>query len=170
MIHFTAIIRKFDEQGDKTGWSFIDIPADLAQELVPGNKKSFRVKGQLDKYRYEGVSLIPMGNGNFIMPVNAKMRKETGKKQGAMLDVKMQVDSTPILPPKELMECLADEPVALANFNKFPKSHQNYYTRWINEAKTEHTKTKRIAHTVNALSKGMDFGETLRSLKKEKTD
>ena len=109
-----------------------------------------------------------MGGGNFILPLNATIRKEIHKKHGAMLEVKLEIDTKPILPPIELMECLADEPRALAHFNKLPKSHQNYYTRWINEAKTEMTKTKRIAHTVDALSKGMDFGETIRSLRDKK--
>lgn len=168
MIQFTATIRKFEDQGEKTGWTYIDVPADLAQQLMPDNKKAFRVKGWLDEYQYEAVSLVPMGGGNFIMAINAKMRKAIHKKQGAMVQVKMQVDPKPILPPKELLECLSDEPQALYNFNKLPKSHQNYYTHWINEAKTEHTKTKRIAIAVNALSKGMNFSETIRSLKKEK--
>lgn len=168
MIQFTTIIKRFDAQGEKTGWTYIEVPAGIAQQLLPGNRKGFRVKGYLDKYKFEGISLIPMGGGNFILTLKAAVRKEIHKKHGAMLDVKLQVDPKPILPPPELMECLADEPTALANFNKLPKSHQNYYTRWINEAKTEHTKTKRIAQTVNALSRGMNFGETMRSMKEEK--
>jgi hypothetical protein len=168
MIQFTTTIKRFDTQGEKTGWTYIDVPGDLAQQLVPENRKGFRVKGLLDKYRFEGLSLIPMGGGNFILPLNATIRKAIHKKQGAMLDVKLDVDPKPILPPPELMECLSDEPKALANFNKLPKSHQNYYTKWINEAKTEVTKTKRIAQTVTALSRGMDFGEAMRSMKKEK--
>lgn len=168
MVQFTATIKKFGNHGEKTGWTYIDVPADIAQELVPDNKKAFRVKGQLDEYRFEGISLVPMGGGNFIMALNAAIRKGIRKKEGAMLKVSLQVDKKPVLPPPELMECLADEPLALKHFSKLPKSHQNYFTRWINEAKTEATKTRRIAQAVNALSKGMDFGETIRSLKQEK--
>lgn len=165
MIKFTTVIKKFAEQGEKTGWTYIDVPADIAQQLMPGNKKAFRVRGFLDDYQFESISLVPMGGGNFIMALKAAIRKEIHKKQGAMLTVKMEVDPKPILPPPELMECLADEPQALAHFHKLPKSHQNYYTRWITEAKTEHTKANRIAKAVNALSKGLNFGEALRSLK-----
>ena len=85
MIQITATIHRFEKQGEKTGWSYIEIPADLAQELVPGNKKSFRVKGMLDQFKISGVSLIPMGDGNFIMPINAAMRKGTGKRKGMKL-------------------------------------------------------------------------------------
>lgn len=168
MIQFTSTISKFDDQGEKTGWRYIHLSSELAQQLMPGNKKAFRVKGYLDDHRFEKVSLIPMGGGNFIMAINATMRKAIHKKEGAMVYVKMEVDTTPIVPPVELLECLADEPQALAHFNQLPKSHQNYFTRWINEAKTEATKTKRIAQAVTALSQGMDFGETIRSIKAEK--
>ena len=56
------------------------------------------------------------------------------------------------------MECLAAEPLALANFTKLPPSHQMYYSKWIEEAKTTSTLTNRIAKAVNALSKNMNVG------------
>ena len=170
LIQFTATIKKFDKQGEKTGWTYIELPADLAQSLKPGNKKSFRVKGKLDQYAIEKVALLPMGNGAFILPLNAAMRKGTGKRQGATLHVQLQEDSQQILPPAELLECLNDEPEALANYHRLAKSHQNYFTRWITEAKTEATRAKRIALTVNALLMGLDFGTALRNMKKENTE
>ena len=166
MIHLTATIHKFEKQGEKTGWSYIEIPADLAQKLSPGNKKSFRVKGQLDQFRISGVSLIPMGDGNFIMPINASMRKGTGKKGGAMLKVQLEVDKKAYQLNKDFLACLADEPKALNAFNEMPKSFQNYYSKWIDAAKTEPTKTKRIAAAVSSLAAGLNFSEMMRSLKK----
>lgn len=56
------------------------------------------------------------------------------------------------------MECPADESLALANFTKLPPSHQMYYSKWIEEAKTTSTLTNRIAKAVNALSKNMNVG------------
>ena len=74
MVQFTATIHKFEKQGEKSGWTYIEIPADIAQQLKPGNKKSFRVKGKLDQFKIAGVSLLPMGGGSFIMAINATMR------------------------------------------------------------------------------------------------
>lgn len=165
MVQFTAIIKKFGQQGEKTGWTYIEIPAALAQQLKPGNKKSFRVKGKLDHYAIERVALLPMGDGVFIMPLNAAMRKGTGKRVGALLMVKLEVDTQEIRPPAELMECLADEPKALANYNRLPPSHRNYFTRWISEAKTEATKAKRIALAVNALARGTNFSAAMREMR-----
>ncbi|MCW3110239.1 MAG: hypothetical protein JWQ09_4745 [Segetibacter sp.] len=170
MVEFTCTIKKFGEQGEKTGWTYIDIPEAIACQLMPGNKKSFRVKGRLDKFVFESFALIPMGGGNFILPVNAGVRKSLGKGKGATVDVKMEVDTKPVQLSPELMQCLSDEPAALAFFNKLPGSHQKYFSRWIESAKTVETKAKRIAKTVIACSRSQHYGEMMKFLKEEKND
>lgn len=162
MVLFTTTIMKFDEQRDKTGWTYITISANIAQQLKPGNKRSFRVKGFLDSYPFNGISLLPKGGGNFIMPLNATIRKNIGKRKGAIVQVNMEQDQQPLQRPEWLTECLEYEPEAFAFFDKLPKSHQHYFIKWIESAKTEPTKTKRIAQTVSALSKGLGFGEMIR--------
>ncbi|HMG08210.1 MAG TPA: DUF1905 domain-containing protein, partial [Mucilaginibacter sp.] len=67
MVDFNTIILQFGEQGEKTGWTYIEIPADVAQEMKPGNKRSFRIKGKLDELPVAGMALMPMGEGNFIL-------------------------------------------------------------------------------------------------------
>ena len=165
MIKFTATILKFDKKGEKTGWTYIIIPSEMAQQLYPRNKKSFRVKGKLDAYAIEGVALIPMGEGDFIMPLNGVMRKNIGKIKGALLIVEIAVDKKQYQLNAALMDCLADEPEALAYLKSLPTSHQNYFTKWIESARTEPTKTKRIAMAVNALAKKWDFPQMLHAEK-----
>ncbi|MFC0772493.1 YdeI/OmpD-associated family protein [Terrimonas alba] len=167
MVQFTATIHKFEKQGEKSGWTYIEIPADIAQQLKPGNKKSFRVKGKLDQFKIAGVSLLPMGGGSFIMAINATMRKGIGKKQGAMLKVALQEDKKNYELNAEFLECLHDEPRALKNFEAMPRSFQNYYSKWIESAKTDPTKTKRIAAAVSSLAIGMNFSEMIRSMQKK---
>jgi len=168
MIKFTTTLLKFDEQGEKTGWTYIELPAELAQKLKPGNKKSFRVKGKLDSFPISSVALMPMGEGNFVMAINAEMRKGIGKRKGAEVKVQLEVDDAPILPPADFIACLQDEPKGMEFYKTLSKSHQNYFTKWIESAKTEPTKAKRIAQSVNALSKGQHYGIMIRSLKAEK--
>jgi hypothetical protein len=170
MIQFKAIIKKFDKQGEKTGWTYIEIPAAFAQELNPNNKKGFRVKGKLDDYQFSMVALLPMGGGDFIMALNSVMRKAIKKQKGADVQVKIELDSEEIKPPDVLLECLRDEPEATEYFNSLTKGHQNYFTNWINSAKTDLTKAKRIAATLNALNKKWNFGQMLRALRKEKIE
>lgn len=168
MVQFSALIKKFGQQGEKTGWTYIEIPEAQAQQLIPGNKKGFRVKGFLDTYAIEQISLLPVGGGDFIMPLNTAMRKGIGKAKGAIVNVRLDVDTKPVELSKELMECLADEPAALAYFSKLPGSHQKYYSKWIESARTEPTKAKRIAATVNACARNLGYGEMLRALKEER--
>lgn len=168
MICFTTTILKFGQQGEKTGWTYIVVSSELAQQLKPGNKKSFRVKGKLDNYAIKSVALLPMGEGDFIMALNAAMRKGIKKQKGAQVHVQLETDVEEIKPSAELMECLADEPEALKSFQGLSKGHQNYFSKWIDSAKTEATKAKRIAHTIRFLAGGKSFSEMIRTLKKEK--
>ena len=163
MIRFTTKILRFAEMGEKTGWTYIRIPAGLAQQLLPGNKKSFRVKGSLDDHSIQKMALIPMGEGDFIMALNAGIRKVIRKQQGATLRVELEVDKAVIQPPKALLDCLADEPAAQAWFKGLPKSHQNYFGNWIRAAKLESTRTRRIACVVTAMVQHLTFAEMLRA-------
>ena len=167
MVEFTATLKQFGAQGEKTGWTYIEVPGDIAQQLKPGNKKSFRVKGKLDAFSIAGVALLPMGGGGFIMAVNAAMRKAIGKKKGAMLKAKLEEDKKAFQFNKDFMDCLADEPAAMEFFKTLAGSHQRYFSKWIDDAKTEPTKTKRIAWAVTALSKKQGYGEMLRSHQKK---
>ncbi|HTF81533.1 MAG TPA: DUF1905 domain-containing protein, partial [Cytophagales bacterium] len=117
MISYKATIHKFEEKGEKTGWTYIDLPADLAQELNPNVKTTYRVKGTLDSHPIHQVALIPMGEGNFIIAVNAEMRKGIKKKEGAQISVNLEVDTSEIPLAQDLIECLAEESKALEHFN-----------------------------------------------------
>ncbi len=165
MISFIAPVKKFSKKGEKTGWTYVELPAELSHKLFPGNRKSFRVKGSLDNFEIEQVALIPMGKGSFILPMNSEMRKGTYKKAGDEIYVRIEIDKTPVLLSEELLECLEEEPKALEHFRKLPPSHQKYYSRWIQSAKTFETKSKRIAMAVNALLKGYKYGEMIRESK-----
>jgi hypothetical protein len=167
-VQFTNAMLRFDKKGEKTGWTYVEIPIDIAQALKPGNKKEFKVKGKIDDLSIKRVSLLPMGGGKFIMPVNAKLRKAIGKRHGAMVKLQLTEDQSEFIFNKDFLECLNDEPAAKIFFSSLPGSHQRYFSKWIDEAKTDQTKTKRIALAVTALSKGSDYGKMLREAKKEK--
>jgi hypothetical protein len=163
MVRFNTIILQFDQQGEKTGWSYISIPKDIAQQIKPGIKKSFRVKGRLDSHPISKTALLPMGDGNFILPLNAVIRKVIHKNKGAMLKVQLQEDKEqPSICP-ELLECLEDSPMAFKQFNNLPGSHKLYYSKWIESAKTIQTKSKRIALAISAMEKKMTYSEMLRA-------
>jgi uncharacterized protein YdeI (YjbR/CyaY-like superfamily) len=82
--------------------------------------------------------------------------------------VQMLVDRSEIEISPHLLECLEDDNAAKAYFNKIPGSHQKYYSRWIETAKTLETKAKRIALAIKALSRQMDYNSMIREDKTER--
>lgn len=165
MIRFSTEILKFGKQGDKTGWTYIVLTSEQANILKPNHKQSFRVKGKLDEFKIKGVAVLPMGEGEFILPINASMRKGTNKKVGDQLKVQLEFDKDEYLLDADLVACLNEDKDAANTFYALTRSHQNYFSKWIESAKTSSTKEKRIAQTMEAMLQGMSYAEMLRANK-----
>ncbi len=168
MVKFETTLLKFAQQGEKTGWTYILISKKIAAQLKPTTKKSFRVKGKIDEVIIEGVAVLPMGDGNFILAVNAAIRKNIKKIVGAKVMVELEQDNTPLKINTDLLDCLNDEPQAFVFFKSLAQSHQKYFNNWIESAKTEATKAKRIAASVNALANKWDYGLMIRTLAEDR--
>ncbi len=80
-----------------------------------------------------------------------------------MVQVQLTPDDSAFIFNKDFMECLHDDPDAESFFNALTGSHQRYFSKWIDSAKTEPTKVKRIAMAVNALSRKLGYGEMIRA-------
>lgn len=164
-VSFTALIQKFGKKGEKTGWTYIEVRRDQAASLKPGYRVSFRVKGKLDDFPIAQKALVPMGEGDFILVLNGPMRKSIGKSAGDSVKIELEADDKPLALSKDLMVCLKDEPGAHNFFKSLPRSHQQYFSNWIESAKTVQTKTKRITMAVLALGRRQGFGEMIRENK-----
>lgn len=168
MIQFNAMILQFGEMGEKTGWRYIEVSAEIAQELLPGNKKSFRVKGKVDNYPISGFALMPMGDGRFIMPLKQEIRRAIHKEAGAMVTVKLEEHKDfKVEIPADLQECFDFDPEAFEQFKSMPTSHRNYFIKWITDAKTDETRAKRIVNTVNAMLRKWSYNVMIREIRKE---
>lgn len=155
--------------GEKTGWSYIEISGEQAGKLKPGFKKSFRVKGYIDELKVEGLAILPMGEGDFILPLNGIIRKKIRKEEGDIVSISFEEDKGfKVEMPKDLEICLHEEKHLIDRFLQQPPSHQHYFIKWINGAKTEATRTKRIIMTVNAMDRGLNYGEMIREAQKNK--
>ncbi|MDR6940255.1 YdeI/OmpD-associated family protein [Mucilaginibacter pocheonensis] len=166
MIDFNTIILQFAEQGEKTGWTYIEIPGDVARQMKPGNKRSFRVKGKLDELPIAGMALIPIGEGNFIMALKKEICKGLRKHRGAMLRVRLEPDDDfKLNVPADLLECFEFEPEAGKFFYSLTESHRGYFIKWIDSAKTEQTRANRIGNTIDAMLRRHGYSQMLRALK-----
>ena len=156
---------KFDKAGEKTGWTYIVISEKLSKQLNPGVKKSYRVKGFIDAVEIKQMALIPMGDGSFILPIKADLRKKLKKVKGHKVRIDFELDNSVIEYDAEFIDCLSDSIVAEKYFNSLTPSHRLYFSKWVASANTIDTKSKRITSALLALENKMGFPEMLRSLK-----
>ena len=77
----------------------------------------------MDDVAFERLAVYPIGDGNFIIAINAELRKKLGKKEGAMLSVKFELDKSEALHSQELLDCLKDDKTALKQFNSLLLPH-----------------------------------------------
>jgi hypothetical protein len=168
MPSFKAIIQKFASKGEKTGWTYVDIPFDILKKLKLTNKQNFRIKGVMDDVKFERLAVYPIGEGNYIIAINGELRKKIGKKEGAMVSVKFELDKAEALQSPELIACLNEDKIAKKQFDSLLLSHRNYFHRYIYSAKGQATKAGRIVNVINAMHKKQNFGEMIRSLKEKK--
>jgi uncharacterized protein YdeI (YjbR/CyaY-like superfamily) len=74
--------------------------------------------------------------------------------KGIKIPKKAAVKKEDIVVPKDLTAALSKNKSAKATFDKFSPSHKREYVGWIEEAKTEATRNKRLTTTVEWLSEG----------------
>lgn len=168
MLSFGSIIQKFANKGEKTGWTYVDVPPDILLKLKRKDKKEFRIKGVIDDVKFERLATYPIGDGNFIIAINAELRNKLGKKEGAMVSLKIELDKSEALQSQELIEALEEDKIAKKQFDSLLLSQRNYFHRYVYTAKGMDTKAGRIVNIINAMYKKQNFGEMIRSLKKEK--
>jgi hypothetical protein len=131
MVKFSGVLEQFSGMGEKSGWTYLYIPAAVSQKINPGVRKSYRVKGKMNNAPVESVSLMPAGQGNFILIFNARLRKLTGKKAGDKILVQLETDLSPRKPDNDFLICLEEDAVAKKHFKSLTPSHQHYFSSWI---------------------------------------
>jgi hypothetical protein len=154
LVNNTYLLERFQAKG---GWTYARIP-----EILQDKKNPFgwvRVKGIIDSHAFSGCHLMPMGNGQLFLPVKADIRKKIGKKEGDHVHIILFPDNEPVTIPEELLVCLQDEEDAHRNFLSYSEGEKRAFIDWIAAAKTEETKTRRIAKTIDTLLKGWKFAD-----------
>lgn len=92
-----------------------------------------------------------------LLPLNATVRKQIGKKVGDMVRVVLFADDTPVIVPDDILVCLMDSEKGYSFFLSLSESNKKYYIDWIEEAKRLETKVERIAKTIERLENGVRF-------------
>ncbi|MGR3811247.1 YdeI/OmpD-associated family protein [Jiulongibacter sp. NS-SX5] len=168
MVELELEMLKYGQMGEKTGWTYLEIEQAVAHQLKPDTKTSFRVRGQIDSVKINQLALIPVGEGNFILPLKADLRRKLKKEKGYKVTVKLELDNSEFEFDEDFMACLEDEQAAKEFFESLTPGHRRYFSKWIASAKTIDTKTKRISQALYGLSNKMEYNIMIRHFKAKK--
>lgn len=149
---FTAIIQNASEaSGASGGGAYVEIPFEVEEAF--GSKRP-KVMALIEGVPYRG-TLTRMGSECHILGILKNIREQIGKSFGDEVTVTVELDTEPRLVeiPKDLMKELKKDKEAKAFFDKLSYTHQKEYVRWVEEAKKEETRQKRIAKTIEMLKK-----------------
>ena len=152
LVNKKYLLEKYPGKG---GWTYAAIP-----EVLQDKHAHFgwvKVKGWIDDFELKNYKLMPMGDGNLFLPVKAEIRRKIGKKEGDWVKVVLFADNGPTEIPDEFLLCLIEDPTAHKTFLNYTDGQQKEIIAWIYSAKTEDTKVKRIADTLNRLANQMKF-------------
>ncbi|MBP6334990.1 MAG: DUF1905 domain-containing protein [Bacteroidia bacterium] len=152
---------KLEKYPGKGGWTYVVIP-----EIQPDSRAHFgwvKVKGNIDGFEISNYRLMPLGKGKLFLPVKAEIRKKIKKEEGDWVTITLYADNDPVFIPEELLLCLQDDPELHKAFLACTDGEKKAFIDWIGSAKKEETKVRRLAKTLDMLSKGIKFyGEQIK--------
>lgn len=143
-ITFRAVIEKAEGGG-----AYVTVPFDVEEVF---GKKRVKVKAIIEGIPYQG-SLVRMGGPCHILGVLKEIREKSGKSFGDEIEVTVEEDTEPreVTIPPDVAQALETNPEADAFFKQLSYSHQREYVQWIEEAKRDTTRQKRIEDMVEML-------------------
>ena len=131
----------------------IEVPADVVAGLGPTKKPAVTVTLN-GGYSYRS-SVASMG-GDFMLPVSAEHRSGAGLTAGDEVDVDLEPDTAPreVTVPEDLSAALEVNPAAKVFFDGLSYSNKLRHVLAIDGAKTDETRQRRIAKSVELFAQG----------------
>jgi Bacteriocin-protection, YdeI or OmpD-Associated/Domain of unknown function (DUF1905) len=116
--------------------------------------KRFPVVATVNGYTWQ-TSVTRMG-GEFLLGLSRTVREAAGVEAGDIVEVKIELDQKPreVELPDALADALADDADARAGFDRLSYTHRKEYARWIEEARREETRQRRVTQALERLRHG----------------
>jgi hypothetical protein len=116
--------------------------------------KRFPVVATVNGYSWR-TTVIRMG-GEFLLGLSRAVRQAAGVEAGETVTVALELDTAPreVEVPAALAAALAQDPAALAAFDGLAYTHRKEYARWVEEAKKEETRARRVSLAIEMLRAG----------------
>ena len=130
----------------------INVPAEVVDALGAGKRP--RVTVTINGHTYR--SSVAVLGGRYMLGVSAENRAAAGVEGGQDVDVDLELDTAPreVTVPSDFAAALALEPAAQATFDGLSYSNKSWHVLQIDGAKTDETRQRRIAKSVQALRAG----------------
>lgn len=137
--------------GGKTATGF-EVPAEVVEQLGSGKKPKVKVTIGGHSYR----STVAVYGDQYMLPLAAEHRNRAGVAAGEEIEVALELDTAPrvVEVPEDFAQALAAEPAAQQTWTGLSYSNQRYHVLQIDGAKTEQTRQRRIAKSIDTLSQG----------------
>ena len=130
----------------------IEVPQEIVDALGAGKRPKVNVTIRGYTYR----SSIAVLGGAYMIGVSAENRAGAGVQGGDVVDVDLELDTAPreLSVPADFAEALAAEPDAARTFDALSYSNKSWHTYQIEGAKSDETRRRRIAKSIEALRAG----------------
>jgi len=116
--------------------------------------KRFPVVATVEGYTWR--TTVTRMRGEFLLGLNAAVREGAGVEAGDTVTVELALDTAPreVDVPKALDAALESDPAARAAFDALAYTHRKEYARWVDEAKREETRQRRVSQALQMLKEG----------------
>ena len=130
----------------------IRVPDEVVEALGAGRRPPVRVT--ISGYTYR--STIAVMGSEYMVGVNADNRVGAGVAGGDEVDVDIELDTAPreVSVPADLGTALDADPKARATFDALSYSNKSWHVLQLEGAKTDETRGRRLAKSVEALRAG----------------
>ncbi|MGH2474864.1 MAG: YdeI/OmpD-associated family protein [Candidatus Limnocylindrales bacterium] len=138
-------------QGDKTATG-IRVPDEVVESLGKGKRPP--VKVTINGFTYRNT--IAVMGGEYMVGVSAENRVGAGVAGGDTVEVDIELDTEPrtVAVPDDLAAGLDAVPEARRTFDALSNSNKGWHVLQVEGAKTQETRTRRIAKSVESLRQG----------------
>ena len=130
----------------------IRVPDEVVESLGAGKRPPVRVT--INGYTYRNT--IAVYGSEYLVGVSAEHRAAAGVNAGDEVDVDIELDTAPreVSVPDDFAAALERDPAARATFDGLSYSNRNYLVSQVEAAKSDETRQRRIAKSIEALREG----------------
>lgn len=138
-------------QGGKTATG-IHVPDEIVEALGSGKRPA--VKVTINGFTYR--TTVAVMGGVYMVGVSAENRAGAGVAGGDEVDVDIELDTEPrvVTVPADFAAALDAEPNARRTFDGLSYSNKGWHVLQVEGAKTDETRQRRIAKSVDTLREG----------------